>query len=77
MVPAIGYSAGQLQALAATLNSSEADVVVAATPADLSKLISITKPVVRARYEFAEAGEPTLGSLIDDFVARAVQPAAG
>jgi len=77
VVPAVGYSAGQLQALAETLNASDADVVVAATPADLAKLIAITKPVVRARYEFAEAGEPTLGSIVDDFVARAVQPAAG
>jgi len=76
VLPAVGYSAAQLQALVETLNASEADVVVAATPADLAKLIAITKPVVRARYEFAEAGEPTLGSLVDDFVARAVQPAA-
>jgi hypothetical protein len=25
---------------------------------------------VRARYEFAEAGEPGLGALVDDFVRR-------
>jgi predicted GTPase len=76
VVPAIGYSAGQLQALAETLNASDADVVVAATPADLAKLIAITKPVVRARYEFAEAGEPTLGSIVDAFVERSVSARA-
>jgi hypothetical protein len=33
-------------------------------------LIVINKPVVRARYEFADAGEPTLGSAVDTFLAR-------
>ena len=40
-------------------------MVVAATPIDLAALISLNKPVVRARYEFAQAGEPTLGAVID------------
>jgi predicted GTPase len=70
VLPAIGYSSAQLQALEATINRAEADVVVAATPLDLAHLIRVNKSVVRARYEFAEAGEPTLGSLVDDFLAR-------
>jgi predicted GTPase len=45
-----------------------ADVVVTATPCDLTALIDIDKPVVRARYEFAEAGEPRLGALIEGFL---------
>jgi predicted GTPase len=43
-------------------------VVVAATPIDLAALITVNKPVVRARYEFADAGEPTLGAVIDSFL---------
>ena len=70
VVPAIGYDAGQLAALRATLNRAEADVVVSATPLDLSALIALDKPVVRARYEFADAGDPTLGAIVDRFLAR-------
>lgn len=70
VLPAVGYSGAQLEALRETISGARADVVVAATPIDLARLISIDKPVVRARYEFADAGEPTLGSLVDTFLAR-------
>jgi len=69
VLPALGYSPAQLEALAATINASDADVVVSATPCDLGALIDIDKPVVRAFYEFAEAGEPGLGSLVEAFLA--------
>jgi predicted GTPase len=45
-------------------------VVISATPCDLAALIAIDRPVVRARYEFAEVGEPKLGSLVNDFLDR-------
>ena len=70
VLPAVGYGEEQREALARTINDSQADVVVAATPVDLARLIQLDKPVVRARYEFAEAGEPTLASIVDKFVAR-------
>ncbi|HTS52888.1 MAG TPA: hypothetical protein VMH26_06410, partial [Burkholderiales bacterium] len=70
VLPAVGYDSSQLRALEATINGAEADVVVAATPLDLARLIQTNKSVVRARYEFAEAGEPTLGSIVDKFLAR-------
>ena len=70
VLPAVGYDALQLRELRETIDRAVADVVVAATPLDLAALIPVKKPVVRARYEFAEAGEPTLGSLVDAFLAR-------
>jgi predicted GTPase len=70
VLPAVGYDAFQLQGLRETINRAAADVVVAATPLDLAALIALSKPVVRARYEFAEAGEPTLGSVVDAFLSR-------
>jgi len=70
VLPAMGYNSEQLLALEATINSADADVVVVATPLDLAHLIRVNKTVVRARYEFAEAGEPRLGSLVDKFLAR-------
>ena len=68
VLPAVGYHPSQLQALRETINSSDADIVVAATPCDLSALIEISKPVVQVRYEFAEVGEPKLSSLIEGFL---------
>jgi len=70
VLPAVGYDAAQLAGLRETINHAAADVVVAATPIDLAALIAVNKPVIRARYEFAEAGEPTLASLIDAFLDR-------
>ena len=68
VLPAVGYHRTQLQALSETINAADADVVVSATPCDLAALIEINKPVVRARYEFAEVGTPGLGALVESFV---------
>jgi predicted GTPase len=68
VLPALGYSAKQLAALRATIEAVPAEVVVAATPCDLGALIAIDKPVVRVQYEFAEVGEPGLGSLVEGFL---------
>jgi predicted GTPase len=69
VLPAIGYTAAQLDALAETLRRVEADVIVSATPVDLARLIAVDKPIVRARYEFAETREPGLGRLVDGWLA--------
>jgi predicted GTPase len=68
VLPAVGYNPSQLRALGETINATEADVVVAATTCRLDALMDINKPVVCARYEFAEAGEPGLGSLVEAFL---------
>jgi predicted GTPase len=70
VLPAVGYSARERTELEATINCSSADVVVAGTPGDLSRILKLKKPVVQARYEFDEAGEPSLGRLIDDVLSR-------
>jgi predicted GTPase len=68
VLPAVGYSPAQLRALRDTINAADVDVVIMATPCDLTKLIKIEKPVVRVRYEFAEAGEPKLWTLVEAFL---------
>lgn len=70
VLPAVGYFPAQLKALEDTINNAEADVVVAATPSNLSSLMTLNKPVVRAYYEFAEIGEPRLSAQIEQFLAR-------
>lgn len=69
VLPAMGYSRSQMAALAATIDRSVADLVVVATPIDLAALIPIRKPVVRARYEFAEDPEGPLSAIVDRFLA--------
>ena len=64
VLPALGYDAVQLDELRATVNASAADVVLAATPIDLARLGGFVKPVVRARYGYADAGTPTLAGLV-------------
>jgi predicted GTPase len=60
VLPATGYSPRQVEALRATLERVQADVIVAGTPIDLARLLRLEKPVVRARYEFAEMDSPGL-----------------
>ena len=70
VLPATGYNARQLAALEQTINATPADVVVAATPIDLAALIAVNKPLVRARYEFAETGEPGLAAVVEAYLER-------
>jgi len=70
ILPAMGYSATQLEALKQTIDRVPADVVVAATPIDLAALIQVNKPIVPARYEFAEVSEPGLAAQVTAFLDR-------
>lgn len=65
VLPALGYDAAQLAELRATIEAAAPDIVVTGTPIDLAALLDLDRPVVRARYEYADAGEPTLGAIID------------
>lgn len=69
VLPAMGYSEDQLADLKATLDAVPADLVLVATPADLTALIPLHKPAVRARYEYAELDVPGLADRVRDFLA--------
>ncbi len=64
LLPAIGYGEAQMKDLADTINATDCDLVLSATPIDLSKIITITKPIVRVRYGYGDAGSPMLGDII-------------
>jgi predicted GTPase len=66
LLPAMGYSEQQRADLAATINSSDADVVLIATPIDLRKVCDIQKPAVRASYELEEISSPTLADILKE-----------
>ena len=52
VLPAMGYSAVQIKELEETIAKVPCDVVVVATPVDLSRFININKPTVRVSYDF-------------------------
>jgi len=73
VLPAMGYSRDQLEALRRTIEDTPAEVVVAGTPIDLAALLPLNKPVVRARYEYAERGGRGLWEEVQDFLERRLE----
>lgn len=67
-LPAMGYSAEQLRELAATINATECDTIVIATPVDLARLITLPCPFVRVQYDLDEIGSPGLTEIVDHFL---------
>lgn len=68
VLPAEGYSPAQLQDLEATIRQTPCDLVIVATPIDLTRLISIPQPVLRVTYRIEDQGEPTLAQVIEKFI---------
>lgn len=64
ILPAMGYGEAQMKDLEATINASDVDLVIVGTPIDLGRLIKISKPSQRVRYELQEIGQPTLQELL-------------
>jgi predicted GTPase len=76
ILPAMGYSPAQLEALRQTIAAVPVDAVLVATPVDLAVLIPIAQPVVRARYDFVSSGSPRLEDLVDAFLERTLAPSS-
>jgi predicted GTPase len=70
VLPALGYGGGQIDALRRTINAAPVDLVVAATPVDLARLMPVNKRIVRVRYEFAELEDGGLAAAVEAFLDR-------
>ncbi len=68
LLPAMGYSPRQIKDLETTINNTECDLVLSATPIDLLKLLSIEKPTMRIRYEYKDNSKPTLEDLLKELL---------
>lgn len=64
LLPAMGYGEQQVKDLEQTINATDCDLVLSATPIDITGLLKLDKPVVRVRYEFKDNSSPTLGDII-------------
>ena len=63
----MGYGEQQMKDLEETINKSDADVVIIATPIDLRRIINIEKPAVQVKYDLQEIGHPTIKDVLKDF----------
>ena len=67
LLPAMGYGRQQISDLEATINATPCDVVVAATPIDLRRVLHhLDHPMERVRYELQEIGRPTLTDILTE-----------
>lgn len=57
ILPAMGYGEQQVKDLEATIEATPCDVVLSATPIDLTRILKVTKPMTRVRYDLAEIRE--------------------
>ncbi|OFZ82418.1 MAG: GTPase [Bdellovibrionales bacterium RIFOXYD1_FULL_53_11] len=64
LLPAMGYGKQQMHDLEETIARVECDVVVVATPIDLTRIIKIKKPMVRVQYELEEITTPDLKEIL-------------
>jgi len=77
LLPAMGYSATQRQELEETIRGTPCDLVLVATPIDLTRVITLDKPSVRVSYEADEVTKPGLCDRIARFVHEHVAVEAG
>lgn len=64
ILPAMGYGSDMVKDLEKTINASDVDMVISATPIDLTRIIKVNKPMQRVRYELQEIGQPTLEDIL-------------
>ncbi len=64
LLPAMGYNPRQIEDLEATINSTDCDLVLAATPIDLTRVVRVEKPIIRIRYEYKDHGSPALAAVL-------------
>jgi predicted GTPase len=65
VLPAMGYSDGQLAEMEEIIDAADVDLVIVGTPIDLRRVIDIRKPAVRVRYDLEVLpGSPTLQDIL-------------
>jgi predicted GTPase len=60
VLPAMGYSAAQRRELKATIEASDAEVVLNASPADVATLLQLSRPVTQVNYRFVVREGPDI-----------------
>ncbi len=67
LLPAMGYGDTQCHELEETINNTPCDLVLVATPTDITHLLRLNKPSLRVEYEIEERSKPGLKKVIEHF----------
>ena len=67
VLPAMGYGKQQIKELESAINKIPCDAVISGTPIDLRRVVKVSKPIVRIRYELKVLGKPSLEALLKRF----------
>jgi len=67
LLPAMGYGDEQIADLERTIEATDCDSVLIATPIDLTRIVNIRKPTVKVGYDLQEIGKPDLIEVLDSF----------
>jgi len=70
VIPSTGYTKDQLRDLEETLRRVKADTIIIGSPADISKVINVDKPVVKVKWELKVVKGPSISEIVDEFLKR-------
>ena len=71
LLPAMGYGEEQIRDLNETIERTDCDSVVIATPIDLKRIVNISKPSTRVAYSLQEIGHPDMEDVLEGFIKKA------
>ena len=69
VLPAMGYSPAQIEDLRQSIEGTPCDLILSATPIDLRRLMSLSKPVMQVSYDICEEPGSPLKKIILQFLA--------
>jgi predicted GTPase len=64
VLPTVGYGDQQIRDMEDTIKKADCDTVILATPADIRRIIKISKPTVRVSYYLKELTKPSLEDIL-------------
>jgi len=68
VLPAMGYGTRQIKELEQTIEKTPCDSLVLGTPIDIRRIMKVTKPAARVRYEMREVTKPGLEEFLSKFL---------
>jgi predicted GTPase len=68
VLPAMGYYPEQIAELEKTIAGTDVDTVLIGTPIDLTRVVKVTKPMARVRYELKDMGDSSLRTFVLEFL---------
>jgi predicted GTPase len=68
VLPAMGYRPEQIEELSRTIESTPCDMVLSATPIDLNRIMTVSRPIKRVYYDIEEIEEAPLRASVYQFL---------